>query len=240
MKAAPAGHNATADRRESPAPSFSVSRNTIADGVESVEKPSYPVHHATARGLCSPQGMFDVTGLSTDSDAFWHDLFPLNSTPWEELLPRMSTEPIPTGLSPRPQGQLSLPVACHGVFEIDAPLGATGEKESTESPPTEIIHQAVESLNGIVYMLPSHLTMQLETGDICNFGGSLNNYLGIFLARFPSVLSLIHKPTFKIGETAPSTLLLMLALGSNFLGTTEAISKGESLWKLAHAVATTC
>lgn len=231
MKAAPAGHNATTTRRESPVPSSSVSHNPIADSVESVEK---------ARDICSPQDMFDVTGLSAESDAFWHDLFPLTSTPWGELLPRSSIEPIMTGLSPRPQGQLSLPVACRGAPEIDAPLGATGDKDSTESPPTEIIHQAVESLNGIVYMLPSHLTMQLETGDICNFGGSLNDYLGIFLARFPSVLSLIHKPTFKIGETAPSTLLLMLALGSNFLGTTEAITKGESLWKLAHAVATTC
>lgn len=230
----------TIDGRKSPIKMSSVNRTPPTDGADSIEEVSHLIPHATARDLGSPQGTVDMTGLSADGDFFWHDFFPLANMPGENSPARLRIEPVTTGLSPFPQVTLSLPVACHDTAEITIAPEAAGDKESTESPPTEIIHQAVESLNGIVYMLPSHLTMQLETGDICNFGGSLNDYLDIFLARFPSVLSLIHKPTFKVGETAPSTLLLMLALGSNFLGTNEAVSKGESLWKLAHAVATTC
>lgn len=200
----------------------------------------HAIPHPAARRSDPSQGTVGVNAFPADGDAFWHDLFPLGDMPWEDAPARLRIEPVTTGFSPPLQNAFFLPVPDHNSLDVDTAPVATGNQLSTESPSAQMIHQAVESLNGILYTLPARLTMQMDNGDGCNFGTSLNDYLDIFLARFPSVLSLLHKPTFKISETAPSTLLLMLALGSNFLGTNEAVSKGESLWKLAHAVATTC
>lgn len=49
----------------------------------------------------------------------------------------------------------------------------------------------------------------------------------------------MHEATWKLKTTGPFLLLNMVAIGSLFLGNSDAISKGELLWEIAQAAAST-
>lgn len=49
----------------------------------------------------------------------------------------------------------------------------------------------------------------------------------------------MHEPTWKLKRTGPFLLLNIVAIGSLFLGSEDAISKGEVLWEIAQAAAST-
>lgn len=60
-----------------------------------------------------------------------------------------------------------------------------------------------------------------------------------FFVRFNPTFPILHEHTFELKECGPFLLLNMVALGSLFFGSSEAIAKGEFLWRLAQTAAAT-
>lgn len=67
----------------------------------------------------------------------------------------------------------------------------------------------------------------------------LDNCLQTYFTRFNPTFPVLHRPTFVFRECSPSLLLNAIALGSLFIGTEEAVSKGEALWRLAYTAVST-
>ncbi|KIW48483.1 uncharacterized protein PV06_01063 [Exophiala oligosperma] len=63
--------------------------------------------------------------------------------------------------------------------------------------------------------------------------------ISLFFSQFNPTFPIMHEATWKLKSTGPFLLLNMVAIGSLFLGNSDAISKGELLWEIAQAAAST-
>ncbi|KAG9950250.1 C2H2 type zinc finger domain protein, partial [Aureobasidium melanogenum] len=143
---------------------------------------------------------------------------------WAEILQQFQTEPT--------------------LSQVETPLMATAPLVSPDclSParehpaaPNLVIQKALSSLNTTIQSLSWDLGTACESQGGSRLAPDLRDCLDIFLSRFPSILPIIHEPTFEPSQNAPSTLLLMLALGSNLLASNATVPRADSLWSLAHA-----
>ncbi|KAJ6116010.1 hypothetical protein N7523_006427 [Penicillium sp. IBT 18751x] len=67
----------------------------------------------------------------------------------------------------------------------------------------------------------------------------LDECLHMFFVRFIPTFPILHRATFVFRECTHALLLNAIAIGSLYLGPSDAVAKGEALWRLAHtAVAT--
>jgi hypothetical protein len=61
----------------------------------------------------------------------------------------------------------------------------------------------------------------------------------MYFRRFNRTFPILHEPTFVLSDCTHPLLLNAIALGSLYLGSNDAVAKGEAIWRLAHtAVAT--
>ena len=60
-----------------------------------------------------------------------------------------------------------------------------------------------------------------------------------FFTRFNPTMHILHEPTFSLKDCCPFLLLNVVAIGSLFFGSTDAIVRGEFLWRLAQTAAAT-
>lgn len=103
--------------------------------------------------------------------------------------------------------------------------------------PFDHARRAVQSLSSLLQEFSSDLARDVEgTGVTPDF---LDACLGCFFQHFHPIFPVIHEPTFAVRDCTPTLLLTMIALGSLFLATDGATSKGEALWKIAHAAIAT-
>ncbi|KAJ5611116.1 C2H2 type zinc finger domain protein, partial [Penicillium lagena] len=69
--------------------------------------------------------------------------------------------------------------------------------------------------------------------------GFLDGCLHMFFSKLIPIFPVLHRATFVFKDFQAPILLNAIALGSLFLGSPDAISKGQAFWKLAHtAIAT--
>jgi hypothetical protein len=181
----------------------------------------------------SRDGIVDV---GQNALSWEHPIFQDNMS-WEEILSSLRMESYATDcLLPLKSSVPRTPPQNSSSIE-----NVTGTDDATctaARPPADAIRRAVTSLNDIIQGIQSPLDSHQDPLSGSSRGRSLNVYLELFLARFPGILPVVHKATFDATETAPSALLLMLALGTNCSGSPAAVLQGEHLWTLAHAVAT--
>lgn len=114
--------------------------------------------------------------------------------------------------------------------------------------------RAVRLLSTVIKELPLHLVADLEGSDIVSF--FFDDCLDLFFTRIVDAFPIVHRPTFIPRESGSTLMLNMLALGSLFIGSKDATTKvcvlpfyvrrsvlttikGESFWRLAHAVVAT-
>ncbi|ETS87829.1 hypothetical protein PFICI_01657 [Pestalotiopsis fici W106-1] len=99
-------------------------------------------------------------------------------------------------------------------------------------------HMAIQSLSNMITNVSSRVTNAVETLPDLN-PAFLNNCLQTYFTRFNPTFPVLHRPTFVFKECSPSLLLNAIALGSLFIGTEDAVSKGEALWRLAYTAVST-
>jgi hypothetical protein len=184
-----------------------------------------PDEHNTSLGVINP------TYLESGLEVLWDDSFASNSAFWEELLRNMTP-----GLADAQPDPIT-PLLPNSTSAGD--LGARSRGTVPRSSETTI-QRALSALNDNIRSLPStRIVARPDSESELHFLDSLRDCLDNFLSRFSNILPVIHQGTFDIDGTAPSTLMLMLAIGSAFMGDSTAAARGESLWSLAHVVAMT-
>ncbi|KAH8646340.1 hypothetical protein BX600DRAFT_477545 [Xylariales sp. PMI_506] len=174
----------------------------------------------------SSMGEFDVSLQWPDAEELLHMIV---SSDWNSLA-------LPPGVSfSVPEGETAVASSTVGPCSQDH---HSDMDLRHQAPPTGSSYMAIHSLSHMITNLSSRVTSAVKTLpdltptflDTC-----LQNYFSCFNTYFP----VLHQPTFMFRECSPSLLLNAIALGSLFVGTQEAISKGEALWRLAYtAVAT--
>lgn len=98
-------------------------------------------------------------------------------------------------------------------------------------------YRAIQTLSHMVTHTLSSVTGHAALSDLKST--FLDSALHMFFTNFIPMFPVIHRPTFVFRDCSPLLLLNAIALGSLFLGSSDATAKGEALWKLAHtAVAT--
>ncbi|EMC96071.1 hypothetical protein BAUCODRAFT_34838 [Baudoinia panamericana UAMH 10762] len=146
----------------------------------------------------------------------------------DELYALLTTHPSPWDLPSLPPLDLSF---------IDLP--SAEQQVTTEQPPRSSgrARQAMQHLDNLIKDLSFSLSREVERLGVV--GDFLDMCMNMFHSRFLAVFPVVHQPTFSVKDCTPPLLLNMIALGSLFVATDGAITRGESLWKLAHtAVAT--
>ncbi|KAG9606034.1 C2H2 type zinc finger domain protein, partial [Aureobasidium melanogenum] len=171
-------------------------------------------------GSWAPANMFTDTPLSID---------PL----WEEIFQQFQADPTLARVV-TPFMTAAPPVPPVGEYDAAA-IAQPHVQHSCEL----VIQHALSSLNTTIRSLPSDLATAWGPQGESRLALEMRDCLDIFLSRFSRILPIVHEPTFDPSQTAPSTLLLMLALGSGLLASNAAVSRAESLWSLAHAGAIT-
>ncbi|KAK9419537.1 putative Alpha/Beta hydrolase protein [Seiridium unicorne] len=112
--------------------------------------------------------------------------------------------------------------------------------QDSQAPPNESneSHMAIQSLSSMITNVSSRVTSAVETlPDLTS--AFLDNCLQTYFTRFNPTFPVLHRPTFVFRECSPSLLLNAIALGSLFIGTEDAVSKGETLWRLAYTAVST-
>lgn len=83
----------------------------------------------------------------------------------------------------------------------------------------------------------SNVTIEINARGITS--SFLDACLHQFFARYNPTIQILHEPTFDLKDCGPFLLLNMVAIGSLFFGSTDAVLKGEFLWRLAQTAAAT-
>ncbi|KAL2426420.1 hypothetical protein ABEF95_004397 [Exophiala dermatitidis] len=96
---------------------------------------------------------------------------------------------------------------------------------------------AVQQVGAMITDMSSNVTREISARGITS--AFLDACLHQFFVRFNTTFPILHEHTFELRECGPFLLLNMVALGSLFFGSSEAISKGEFLWRLAQTAAAT-
>ena len=87
--------------------------------------------------------------------------------------------------------------------------------------------QAVRSMNKMIRDLPAGLVAEVENMD--KSSSFFEDCLDLFFTHFSPVLPLLHKPTFVARDCGSTLLLNILALGSLFVGTKDAVSRVSNI-----------
>ncbi|KAL3479642.1 hypothetical protein BJX99DRAFT_255370 [Aspergillus californicus] len=155
--------------------------------------------------------------LWPDSEELLHNIMSIDPAIWQQ----------PLALAPSTLGMMDLP----------SELMSTGYHDSPTSTIADDGRQAIQSLSSMISDTFSKVTAPASlTGLTSRFlDGSLHMFFENIVPMFP----IFHRPTFVFRDCAPPLLLNAIALGALFLGSEDAISKADVLWRLAHtAVAT--
>ncbi|KAI0136210.1 C2H2 type zinc finger domain protein [Xylariales sp. AK1849] len=187
----------------------------------------YEGSHPTASAATAGNFTFPAPLAEYDSNLEWPDaeqlLQTIVSSDWSSLT-------LPPGANSDSQLELAPP----SDIDIDPRLQEHPDHAATSNGS----HMAIRSLSNMITNVSNHVTTAVEMlpGFTSAF---LDNCLQTYFIRVNPMFPVLHRPTFVFRECSPSLLLNAIALGSLFIGTEDAISKGEALWRLAHtAVAT--
>ena len=106
---------------------------------------------------------------------------------------------------------------------------AVGDNSSSS---VDASRQAVRSMNKMIRDLPAGLVAEVESMD--KSSPFFEDCLDLFFTHFSPALPLLHKPTFAARDCGSTLLLNILALGSLFVGTKDAVSRVSSIiWSMA-------
>lgn len=92
-------------------------------------------------------------------------------------------------------------------------------------------HLAIRTVSNIITNTMSSVTAHAALSDLTS--KFLDSCLHMYFTHIFPLFPILHRPTFVFRDCLPPLLLNAIALGSLFLGTPDAIAKGEALWKLA-------
>ena len=166
------------------------------------------------------QQRFDQMDLINQSDGF--DLgfdWSLSSEDLFNLLRADSTVlPSALPLENFPETQTSM------TYDSLAELH-TGRDNASGS--VDASRRAVRSMNNMIKDLPSKLVAELEGGDKAY--SFFDDCLELFFTRFLTAFPILHKPTFVTNDCSSTLLLNMLALGSVFIGSTDAVRRVSAI-----------
>lgn len=149
---------------------------------------------------------------------------------WGSLaLPPGSMPPAHPRQQPAPQLNLPCNVESMHAGEI---------QDAEQLSPLNGSREAIQSLSNMVTSLSQNVTSAVEALPGLS-SAFLDNCLQAYFSHFNPYFPILHRPTFVFRDCSPSLILNAIALGSLYMGTDDAVSKGEVLWRLAHtAVAT--
>ncbi|KAH7116126.1 hypothetical protein B0J11DRAFT_539292 [Dendryphion nanum] len=151
-----------------------------------------------------------------DSEDLLQNIMSIDPSLWEQPISLMQ---------PALNNHISLITTTSNVNEDISPTSA-GEG-----------HRAIQTLSTLLSNTVQGVTTPAVLANLTS--RFLDSCLHMFFSTFIPMIPIIHRPTFVFRECSPPLLLNAIAIGSLFLGTSEATVKGEALWRLAHtAVAT--
>ena len=176
---------------------------------------------ADGRGVSDAQQNFSQLQFQNNSDAWdvgfdWafssEDLFNL-------LRADSSMPPLPIPLAQySPETQTSM--------AYDSVAGTHAVRDNSSSS-VDASRQAVRSMNKMIRDLPAGLVAEVESMD--KSSSFFEDCLDLFFTHFSPILPLLHKPTFVVRDCGSTLLLNILALGSLFVGTKDAVSRVSSI-----------
>ncbi|KAF7719002.1 Zinc finger C2H2 type domain-containing protein [Penicillium ucsense] len=98
-------------------------------------------------------------------------------------------------------------------------------------------HRAVQDVTELVANSSSCITAAVKATSITSV--FLDECLHMFFVRFVPTFPVLHRATFVFRDCTHPLLLNAIAIGSLYLGPSDSVARGETLWRLAHtAVAT--
>ena len=113
----------------------------------------------------------------------------------------------------------------------DSGTGTHAVRDNSSSS-VDASRQAVRSMNKMIRDLPAGLVAEVESMD--KSSPFFEDCLDLFFTHFSPALPLLHKPTFAARGCGSTLLLNILALGSLFVGTKDAVSRVSSIiWSMA-------
>ncbi|KAF2664153.1 hypothetical protein BT63DRAFT_483601 [Microthyrium microscopicum] len=122
-------------------------------------------------------------------------------------------------------------VALHGFHSSAGILDQNGGLITQQRP------QAVHYVSRMVSAASEQVNEEINASSITS--RFFDECLHMYFTRFNRTFPILHQPTFVLNDCTHPLLLNAIALGSLYLGTPDAVAKGEALWRLAHtAVAT--
>ncbi|ORY16996.1 hypothetical protein BCR34DRAFT_75745 [Clohesyomyces aquaticus] len=184
---------------------------------------TYPVpHRPSAIPPHSSNHVFNQTSLQSpglfwpDSESLLQNIMSLDPALWEQPMALMP--PVLESIPPFPRS-------------------ASEDGEGSANSTAGEGHRAIQTLSALISNTVNDITTPAALAQLTS--RFLDSCLHMFFSTFIPMLPVIHRPTFVFRECSPPLLLNAIAIGSLFLGTSEASAKGDVLWRLAHtAVAT--
>ncbi|KAJ5925613.1 hypothetical protein N7454_008252 [Penicillium verhagenii] len=138
-----------------------------------------------------------------------------------------------------PLGTLPFPPVVQDIngMNFGSPNSFDDRSSSVGAIPSGGGHQAVRDVTDMINSSSSSVTAAVKATSITSV--FLDECLHMFFVRFIPTFPVLHRATFVFRECTHALLLNAIAIGSLYLGPSDAVSKGEALWRLAHtAVAT--
>ncbi|EXK24926.1 hypothetical protein FOXG_10080 [Fusarium oxysporum f. sp. lycopersici 4287] len=138
-----------------------------------------------------------------------------------------------------PAAQLRQQTAPQPNISYDVQSVDVGQTQDPEQlSPVNGSRDAIQSLSDMITSLSQNVTSAAKSLPELN-PAFLDSCLQAYFSHFNIYFPILHRPTFVFRDCSPSLILNAIALGSLFIGTDDAVSEGEVLWRLAHtAVAT--
>ncbi|KIX04493.1 uncharacterized protein Z518_05363 [Rhinocladiella mackenziei CBS 650.93] len=97
--------------------------------------------------------------------------------------------------------------------------------------------QAVQQVGALITDMSSNVTREINARGITS--DFLDACLHQFFTHFNPTFPILHEATFDLKDCGPFLLLNMVSIGSLFFGSSDAVAKGEFLWRLAQTAAAT-
>ncbi|KAJ5540171.1 hypothetical protein N7513_008503 [Penicillium frequentans] len=138
-----------------------------------------------------------------------------------------------------PLGTLPFPPVVQDIngMNFGSPNSFDDRSSSIGAIPSGGGHQAVRDVTDMINSSSSSVTAAVKATSITSV--FLDECLHMFFVRFIPTFPILHRATFVFRECTHALLLNAIAIGSLYLGPSDAVAKGEALWRLAHtAIAT--
>ncbi|KAI9370216.1 cytochrome P450 [Aspergillus egyptiacus] len=145
----------------------------------------------------------------------------------EDLLQNIMSIDPGAWQQPLPLAPLTL-----GISDVPDFLNATYLQSPANSTIADDGRQAIQSLSSMISDTFSRVTAPAGlTGLTSRF---LDSSLHMFFEKILPMFPIFHRPTFVFRDCGSPLLLNAIALGALFLGSPDAVSKADALWRLAH------